>query len=434
MTLSFPFEELLASARTECPFYRDLYAHIPANPRLTDLPVLDRTAYWDAHQRDRNAVLTAPHRSGIVISSGGTTGAAKLAYYDDSDWDRGIVTTAMGLETCGLRDGDRVANLFSVGEMYGSFLGTTSSLKIMRSARVLQLPVSQLAPNPNIVGLLRSFGVNVLASFPTRLLRFIDYLEREEVRDLRIERIIFGGESFLPGQRAAVEAFFPGVQIRSVGYASVDAGMMGIADDSCGPDEHRTINVAGIVEILDEETHEPILESDRTGYIVFTNLIRRFQPVLRYPTGDLGAWVEPPRRDARDLTADGSKYVLRGRAQQGIRLSFHSFELSDLDRVLAPLAGRFGLRHWQSVLDQVGTRDRMTLRMVGRVTPTEASAASEAVRAALYRAYSVKPDLRQMVDSGVIEPLAIEWIGDADLLVHERTGKLRPIVDLRREP
>ena len=361
-------------------------------------------------------------------SSGGTTGAAKLAYYDDSDWDRGIVTTALGLETCGLRHGDRVANLFSVGEMYGSFLGTTSSLKIMRSARVLQLPISQLAPNPNVVSLMRSFGVNVLASFPTRLLRFIDYLERENVRDLRIERVIFGGESFLPAQRVAVEAFFPGVDIRSVGYASVDAGMMGIADESCGPDEHLTANVAGVVEILDEETHEP----DRPGYLVFTNLIRRFQPVLRYPTGDLGAWLETPARDARHLTADHTRYVLGGRAQQGFRLSFHSFELPDLDRVLAPLAGRFGLRHWQYQLDQVNTRDRMTLRLVGRVAPAEAAAATETVRTALLRAYDNKPDLRQMETSGVIEPVAVAWIGDDELLVNERTGKLRTVVDLRR--
>lgn len=432
MTLSFPFEELVAHARAECPFYREIYADVPPDPRLTDLPVIDRTAYWDAHQRDRGNILTGPHRSGIVISSGGTTGAAKLAYYDDSDWDRGIVTTALGLETCGLQTGDRVANLFSVGEMYGSFLGTTSSLKIMRSARVLQLPISQLAPNPNIVNLMRSFGVNVLASFPTRLLRFIDYLERENVRDLPVERIIFGGESFLPAQRAAVEAFFPGVDIRSVGYASVDGGMMGVADDSCGPDEHRTANVAGIVEILDEDTHEPILEPGRTGYLVFTNLIRRFQPVLRYPAGDLAAWVEPPARDARHLTADGARYVLRGRAQQGFRLSFHSFELADLDRVLAPLAGRFGLRHWQYQLDQVGVRDRLTLRLVGRVSPVKAPAATAAVRAALIRAYDNKPDLRQMETSGVIEPVAVAWIGDDELLVNERTGKLRTVVDLRR--
>ena len=432
MTLSFPFEELVAHARAECPFYRGLYADVPADPCLTDLPAVDRTAYWDAHQRDRAAILTAPHRSGIVISSGGTTGAAKLAYYDDSDWDRGIVTTALGLETCGLQNGDRVANLFSVGEMYGSFLGTTSSLKIMRSARVLQLPISQLAPNPNIVNLMRGFGVNVLASFPTRLLRFVDYLERANVRDLPVERVIFGGESFLPAQRAAVEAFFPGVDIRSVGYASVDAGMMGVADDACGPDEHRTANVAGIVEILDEETHEPILDPGRTGYLVFTNLIRRLQPVLRYPTGDLGAWVDAPRRDARNLTTNGTRYVLRGRAQQGFRLSFHSFETFELDRVLAPLAGRFGLRHWQYQLDQVGVRDRLTLRLVGRVAPAEAAAATEAVRAALLRAYDNKPDLRQMESSGVIEPVAVAWIGDDELLVNERTGKLRTVVDLRR--
>ena len=301
MTLSFPFKELVVQARAKCPFYRELYAGLTGHPtewRLTDLPVTDTTSYWEAHTSDRANVLTAPLREGIVIGSGGTTGAPKFIYYDDGDWDRGLVIATRGLESIGLKTGDRVANLFAAGEMYGSFLGAASSLKLMRSARVLQLPISHLAPDANVVRLLRSFGSDTLAGFPTRLLRLLSHMQAENVRDVPIRRLIFAGESFYPAQRVTLGRWFPGIQLVSLGYMSVDAGMMAYADDACGPDEHRTFHGGGYVEILTEDGEEPISEPGRVGRIVFTNLVRSFQPVLRYPTGDLGEWVEPghPRR------------------------------------------------------------------------------------------------------------------------------------------
>ncbi len=50
------------------------------------------------------------------------------------------------------------------------------------------------------------------------------------------------------------------------------AGSIGYADAGCGPGEHRVFDGATLLEILDEETGEPIEETGRPGRIVFTNL------------------------------------------------------------------------------------------------------------------------------------------------------------------
>ena len=432
MSPAFSLDELVAHARNHCPFYRVSLAGVPDKPRLTDLPVLDRVAYWDAHQRDRQEVLTAPLSNGIVVSSGGTTGVPKLAYHDYGDWDRGIVTTAMGFERLGLSEGHRVANLFAAGEMYGSFLGTTSSLKVMRGVRVLQLPLSGSAHNRNIVDWMRRFEVNVLASGPTRLLSLIDYIEKAGINDLLVDRLLFAGESFFPAQRAVAERVFPGVKIQSTGYASVDAGMMGYADEDSALDEHRTLSFSGLMEILDPETHEPIITSGPQGYIVFTSLIRRFQPVIRYPSGDLGQWLEDARPDPCGAPADGTRYLLLGRSHQGFRMAFQSFELADFERILVPFVSRYGVRQSQVLVESLDGRERMTLRLVGNVAPANASDAAEDVIGAFYDSYNEKPHLRKLVADRSIWPPIVDWITPDELLVNERTGKLRTVVDLRR--
>ena len=305
-------------------------------------------------------------------------------------------------------------------------------MKLMRSASVLQLPVSQLAPDANVVRLLRIFGADTLAGFPTRLLRLLSYMHTEGIQDVSIRRLIFAGESFYPGQRATLERWFPGIIIKSLGYASVDAGMMAYADDSCGPDEHRTFHPAGIVEILEENGNTPISEPGRIGRIVFTNLTRHLQPALRYPTGDLGEWVEPASTDARGVPPDGRKFALRGRVQQTARLSYTNIESADIHALLvrADEALGLGLRQHQIQVDKPGLRDCMTLRLVADLLLERRAAAAAGILDLLYAA---KPNLLRMQEAQTLDPVEVVWINTDELFVNERTGKLRAVVDLRRE-
>ena len=234
MNLScFPVEELISLAREKSPFYRQLYAELPPQPSLRDLPVIDQEEFWQAHQQDRQSVLTGRQTDGIVLNSGGTTGAPKYSYFGDQEWDSIIALSARTFEAAGLQDGDRVANLFASGNLYASFIFATESMKWTRP-KLMQLPLGfspNLAPAAAII---HEFKANVLAGFPTHLLKIIDHLDREKMEGVRIDRIIYGGELFTKDQQAFLQGRFPGIQVCSAGYASVDAGVMGLADASCG--------------------------------------------------------------------------------------------------------------------------------------------------------------------------------------------------------
>lgn len=417
---TYSAEELVAFARANVPFYQQAYAGLPERATLAQLPVIEQKSYWEAHARDARELLSEPLTHGIVLNSGGSTGAPKFAYYNNEEWDSCVALEARAMEGTGLVDGDRVANFFASGYLYFSFILALESLKATR-ANVLQLPIGYFAPLPDAARLLRAFRVNVIAGLPTHLLSLIDYLEKNGFDDVRLERILFAGEPITADQRRYLQGRYPGVEIRSLGYASVDGGIIGYADASCGVGEHRVFDGAAILEILDEETDLPITESGRAGRLVFTNLVRRLMPTLRYPTGDRGQWVEPAGTTDR-------KFLLLGRAEESARLASYNVPVAEVTALLEPFRERLGIRHFQLAVTQENLRDKLTLRLVAAAGAEAREAAGHEITETFLRE---KPVLGEMVARGVVNPVAIEWITLAELETNPRTGKTRTVVDRR---
>lgn len=417
---TYPLAELIAFARANVPFYRQAYADLPADATLAQLPVIDQKRYWEAHTRDPREVLSEPLSHGIVLNSGGSTGEPKFAYYNNEEWDSSVALQARALEGTGLADGDRVANFFASGYLYFSFVLLLESLKATR-ANVLQVPIGYFTPLPDAARLLRTFGVDVIAGVPSHFMGLAEYLEKNGFDDVRLRRALYAGEPFTASQRAYFQQRFPGVEIRSLSYASVDGGIIGYPDAGCELGEHRVFDGATILEIFDADTGELIDEPGRPGRLVFTNLVRRLMPTLRYPTGDLGQWVEASG------TAD-RKFLLLGRAEEGIRLARYSVPAAEVAALLEPWRERTRLRQFQLLATQENRRDKLTLRLVGEVAPAERDAiAAEIVGNLLAQ----KPPLRDLIESEAIHPVAVEWISLSDLEVNPRTGKVRTVIDRR---
>ena len=417
---TYSLEELVALARERVPFYRHAYVGLPEKPTLAALPVVDQKSYWEAHARDPRELLSEPAPHGLVLNSGGSTGEPKFAYFSDEEWDSAVALAARTLEGVGLADGDRVANFFASGFLYASFVLVLEALKAL-PARLLQLPIGYFAPLPDATRLARGFRVNVIAGLPTHLMGLVDYMEKQGVTDLRLKVIVFAGEPFTADQRRYLQGRFPGVEIRSAGYASVDGGMIGFADPACGPGEHRVLDGAAILEILDEETGEPIDEAGQPGKIVFTNLTRRLMPTLRYPTGDRGQWLDPAGTLER-------KFLLLGRSEEAARLASFNVPVAEVATLLAPHRERFDIRHFQLVVTQQNLRDQLTVRLVSELAPAEREAAAAEIIGTFLKQ---KPVLGEMVARGVVSPVLVEWVGMADLEVNARTGKARSVVDRR---
>ncbi len=417
---SYPLEEIIAHVRRDSPFYRRLYEGLPDAPKLNDLPVIEPGAYWLAHGRDRQEILTAKQLDGFVLNSSGTSGVPKFSYSTVEEWNSAVALSARSFDEAGLRDGDRVATLFAAGNLYASLLFATESFKQIR-AKVVQFPVGYSVAFAEIAKIIDTFNINVLAGFPTHLLRVIDALDTTKPDAVRLEHIIYAGELFTPDQQESLQVRYPGLQIHSAGYASVEGGPIGYADAGCTASEHRVYDGGTIVEILDEETAEPIEEADRPGRIVFTSLVRRLMPLIRYPTGDLARWVEPPGSPNR-------KFLLLGRAGRAARIAGYNLDLSEVAAWLEPLRDQLGIEQSQLLVERKELLDFVTLRLVGRAAPEVLlDGSAEILRIFRQR----RPDVYESVDAGVLHPPQVEWVSRDQLIINERSGKMLAVVDRR---
>ena len=143
-----------------------------------------------------------------------------------------------------------------------------------------------------------------------------------------------------------LKTVFPNVRIASIGYASVDAGLIGASSRDCALGEHRAFEPHTLLEIVDELTGEVIEECDRTGLLVVTNLTRRLMPLLRYPVGDRACWREPSTTPMR-------KFALKGRSAHSQRVRVGSLSLL-VDEILLIVQRIAHSDQWQLLIEQDG--------------------------------------------------------------------------------
>lgn len=422
--------ELIAFVREHSPFYRELYTDLPsATADLTALPLVDHTAFWAAHGAARSRVLTGPHQDGIVFKTGGTTGAPRISQYTREEWRAMCRRFGDGLPAAGLLPGDRVANLFYAGELYSSFVFT---LNLLQEAEVptVQLPIGGAAAPDYTVAALRDLSATVLAAPPTSLCRLAREVLATEGPLPGIRLVLFSGEAFYGDQLALLSRAFPQAEVRSIGYASVDAGIL--AGPVAGEQDsrvHQVFTEDKVVELLDPETGKPIEEEGRPGLVVATDLVRRLMPIVRYPVGDLAEWVDFPCR----------RFRLLGRSAEGARVGPVTVYLEDLRGIVAEADARQWIADVQVVLRHRDERDELVLRLAEAMTATGSAGGSvENARTGLAeriagRLETSRPMFADHVRRGLIHPLAIEWVGADQLAVNPRTGKLVRLLDERMD-
>ena len=214
-------------------------------------------------------------------------------------------------------------------------------------------------------------------------------------------------------QIALLKQVFPLARIGSVGCASVDAGLIGYADPDCAHGEHRVFDEDSVVEIVDEDSGEPIEEPGRRGLLLVTNLQRRLMPVIRYPSGDLACWREAP--------GPNRKFALLGRAGNGHRIRVGTLSLfpEELGRALSELHELLG---WQLDISREDGRDRLVLLLAAR-TPLDL----ERMRQALL---AKQPAIAELCQADRLS-LALRQTTPEAMRTHPRSGKLMRVVDRR---
>jgi phenylacetate-CoA ligase len=412
--------ETLGFARERSPFYCRLHRDVaPGETRLAAYPIIDQREFWAANTVDDNGILTGPMEDGIVFKSGGTTGSPKYSFFSRGEWAAFTKAFGGGMAKNGLRPGERVANLFYAGELYASFLFIGRSLE--EAGVGVCYPMSGAAPLAEMVDVLRRFRIETVAGVPTTILRLVDHVTRTGATGLAVRKVLFGGESMYADQRQALRACFAECEIRSVGIASVDGGEIGYADLGCEPEEHRAFDATTVLELVDDDRGEPVEEAGRPGRLIVTNLVRRLMPLIRYPVGDRAVWVDPPGTPDR-------RFRLLGRADEGARVGPVTLYVEDVLKVLGGFRAELPLSAFQIIVDHRDGLDGATVRVA---VPDPAALPPGLAGAVVLRLYAERHFYQQLVEQGLLRPLAVEWVTSDALTVNPRTGKLRRVIDTR---
>lgn len=410
--------DLIRFARHNSPFYRDLYASLPSHvDRLTDLPVVDQREFWAANTLQDSRVLTGPLSEATVYKTGGTTGSPKFSVYTRDEWRTFVTTFGGGLVDAGLRPGHRVADLFYAGELYASFLFLLDSLAHAPVDNV-RLPIGGGAPLESTIPTLRDLAAQVVAGTTTTLCRLAERVLSSGVRLDSVELLLFGGEALFEDQRRLLTAAFPRAEVRSVGYASVDAGLLGRPVPGSDARVHRAFTPHSVVEILDDSTDEPVTEPGRPGRVVVTSLFRRLMPIIRYPAGDRAEWTG---------TGPGHFRIL-GRAEEGVRVGPVSLYTQDAQDAVATADTAGQVVGMQLVVRRWDGRDGLVLRLA--TAPGE-NGRAELSKAVVAELETVRPLYPDSVRAGFVHPLSVEWVRHGDLAVNPRSGKLVRVLDER---
>ncbi|ARP73302.1 AMP-dependent synthetase [Streptomyces pluripotens] len=413
-----PLAELIRFVRRNSPFYRDLYAHLPSTTdRLAELPLVPQVDFWRANSPGDNRLLTAPLHEAVVFRSGGTTGSPKFSFYTRTEWREFTTAFGAGLVNAGLRPGHRVADLFYAGDLYASFSFVLDSLHRAPVANV-RLPLGGAAPWESTAATLEEFQVQVVAGTPTTLCSLAERLVAAGRQLPHVELLFFGGECLFGDQLPQLRAAFPKARARSLGYASVDAGLLGEAVPGDDPRVHRAFTPYTVVEILDDDSDRSVADNRVPGRLVVTDLRRRLMPVLRYPAGDRAEWVD----------REAGVFRLLGRAEEGVRVGPVSLYTQDVHDIVTAADAAGEVTGLQLVVQRSNGRDGLVLRLATGEPGDGNSALTDAVAAAVL---AQRPLYASATAAGHVNPLTVERVRHRDLAVNSRTGKLIRVVDER---
>ncbi|KAF4986591.1 hypothetical protein FDECE_15874 [Fusarium decemcellulare] len=407
---------LVGEARRKSPFYAELYGELPPTGQIAlyDLPLVDHARYWAAYHDSERLVMTGCQNDGVVLKTGGIP---KFTSYSQIELVRTASLLATGLLHAGLRAGDRVANLFYAGDLYGSFLLHILSV-ISLPIPAVQIPIGGLMPPETTAHLLQICRVTAVLSTVTSLVRLASYCRPRQETFPLVSAVMFGGEPIFEDQVAALAYLFPNATIRSCIYGSIDAGVIAVSAGTSNPAEHMTLSASVAAEIVVDQGGilSPTEELATPGILVVTNLIRDLSPMIRYPTGDRAEWVDK----------SAGIFRLLGRSEYAVRLGPVSLDISHLRQLAQAVLRGVAIEAFQVTISRVSAKDSIEVAIDTREPPP--SGAGDSIVELLNEQ---RPMFKQHVEMGLIAPAEVRFKSINHMQTNPRSGKLPEIIDLR---
>jgi phenylacetate-CoA ligase len=409
----YNFNDLVNFVRKESPYYKELYSDLKDEFSIEDLPILCQDDFWSKNTFSNNKVLTSDLNDGVVFKSGGTTGNPKFSAFTKDEWNQFTKDFGQGMDQLKMQEGDLCANLFYSGDLYASFLFINKSVEQMKTP-VAQFPITGQTDVEEALSIISTYKVNVLFGVPTSLLSMAAH--SHEVYE-NVNQIYYGGEPLFEDQKEQLLKTFPNAYISSIGYASVDGGQLGYVDESCSKGEHKVFK-STIVEIVNPDTGEVIKNCDEVGKLVFTNLTRKLMPIIKYPVGDMGRWIEYPK-----------KFQLLGRSDEGARIGPITINRDDITDIFKSYNLLEKVKNFQLIIKRKDSKDYLEL-IIASENNKSLENELENLRFS-EKFYFQRKMYQQELNKGQIEEFSYKVVNIDNLVKNPRTGKLRLVIDQR---
>ncbi|MEU7856905.1 hypothetical protein [Nonomuraea sp. NPDC049141] len=296
--------EMVAYARANSPYYRELYRDLPEqvdDPML--LPVTNKKLLmgrFDDWVTDREVTLERvqefvadPALVGerfcgkyLVATTTGTSGVRGIFLIDQRSM---AVETSLGSRaSAGVGVGDVIRTLARAGRSAvmsapgGHFLSAAGTARFQRDSPLLGRAMRTFSihqPLPELTAELNRYNPAILVGF----LSMITLLAGEqEAGRLRIHPvlIIVGGETSTAADLERLATAF-GAKVR-VAYAATECGFLSVG---CRHGWYHVNSDWAVLEPVDAD-HRPVAPGELSHTVLLSNLVNRVQPILRYDLGD----------------------------------------------------------------------------------------------------------------------------------------------------
>ncbi|HCC49136.1 MAG TPA: hypothetical protein DEQ38_13625 [Elusimicrobia bacterium] len=415
--------ELVDYARSRSPFYKRHFKDVPRIVTVADfqkVPFLEKHHVLENTPPDSADLLTSKVRRGIFFASGGSTGQPKYVFYDQHEYDHTCRMLASSMEAAGLGEKDIIANLFVAGNLWSSWLSVE---KAIAYTKAISVPVGSNLPLENIAGYLHDFKVTAVVGLPSFLVKMAEFARANPKYKIPLRHIFYGGEYVGEEMVKFFKSVFPGVDVRSAGYATADAGVLGFQCPSCVKGQHHLFAFSQFIEFVNQDTMEPVKKGE-IGELVVTGLSKKHMPIIRYRVGDLGRWILKPCACARKEPL----FEILGRCDDRIHVGGAHLFVNDIQEALGKVPDL--TFNFQVVIAKKGHRDTLDIRV--EVKDPAALARAGELADLLWRALEKHcEDLHESVRMKWLDKPEIEVLKPNSIERIQRTGKIRKVIDKR---
>ncbi|MCU0651205.1 MAG: phenylacetate--CoA ligase, partial [Candidatus Omnitrophica bacterium] len=249
---------------------------------MDDLYKIPYTTKDDLRECYPRGLLAVPMRDVVRLhTSSGTTGVPTVIYHTQEDINNWTELLCRSIVATGAGKDDVFQNMMT----YGMFTGGLGLHYGGEKVGMTVIPMGG-GNTKRQVQLMKDFGTTVIHATPSYVLHIHSKLEEcgVSLKDLKLKKAYLGAEPYSENTRKKIESLYKMDAYNSYGLSEMNGP--GVAFECVYKCGMHLWEDTYIVEVIDPKSGE-ILPEEKEGELVFTNLVRRATPLLRYRTRDI---------------------------------------------------------------------------------------------------------------------------------------------------